>query len=162
MATRLPLVIGANGLVQQLQSGDQIVNATAQTDIRLLLNGESSLAIVIGAPVYISAAGTMKRAQANAAATSKVIGLGYDVSTAAAASGNAALNGLLVATTAQWDAVTGQTGGLTPGSTYFLDPTTVGKLTVTAPTTVGQSVVQVGVALSATDMNLTVTPPILL
>jgi hypothetical protein len=43
--------------------------------------------------------------------------------------------------------------GLTPGAAYFLDPTTPGTLTTTAPTTVGQSVQPVGVALSSTSLQ---------
>lgn len=161
MPTRTPLVL-VNGQIQQLQSGDQLAAGVAIADTRALTNGESSVAIVIGAPVYASAAGSVKRAQANAMSTAKVVGLGYDASTAAAASGNFLVNGILTATTAQWDAVAGTTGGLTFGTTYYLDPVTVGKITATAPTTVGQVVVSVGVALSTTDMDVSISQPILL
>lgn len=42
--------------------------------------------------------------------------------------------------------------GLTPGTTYYLDPATPGALTDTAPSTVGQGVQAVGVATSATEL----------
>jgi hypothetical protein len=161
MTTRLPLVI-VNGQIQQLQSGDQIIAPLATSDVRTLTNGEGSAAIVIGAPVYISAAATVKRAQANAAATAKVIGLAYDVSTASSAAGQICVGGVLVATTAQWDAVAGTSGGLAAGTTYYLDPSNVGKITSTAPSTAGQLVVPVGVAHSTTDMEVLPQMPILL
>jgi hypothetical protein len=66
------------------------------------------------------------------------------------------------ATTAQWDAVTGGTGGLIPGSMYFLDPTTVGMLTTTAPTASGQVVVDVGRASSTTDLEISLNLSVLL
>jgi len=49
------------------------------------------------------------------------------------------------------DNVTGQSGGLTAGSTYFLD-VTAGLITVTAPTTGAVRVI--GIALSTTVMQM--------
>lgn len=162
MAVRQPLVIGADGLPQQLQPGDSITSSVTTTSVRPVTNGESAAALVFGAPVYTSAAETVKRAQANAKATSRVIGLMYDPTTAAAAIGNVATDGILVGTTAQWDAVTGQTGGLTFNSAYFLDPVTPGKLTTTPPTTAGQCNTLIGTAISTTALDLEIAPPILL
>lgn len=161
MATRIPLVMNA-GQMQQLQSGDNIVVAAGQYSNDVLTNGEASTALVIGMAVYISAAGAAKRAQANAASTARVAGLWVDTTTAAAGSGNCAVAGRLTATTGQWDAVAGTTGGLVFNTPYYLDPANAGKLTAIAPTTVGQLVVQVGVAISTTDMELDIQPPILL
>ena len=162
MASRKPLVIGSNGLPQQLQSSDSLAITVTTAPIKQYLNGEASAAIVIGTPVYISAAGTMKRAQANTASTSRIAGLGYDTSTAAAASGNIQTSGILTATTTQWDAVAGTTGGLVFNTDYFLDPTTPGKLTSNAPITTGQVNVYVGTAESTTDLNINIQQPILL
>lgn len=153
MTIRIPLVIVA-GQVQQLQSGDSINVPTTTTDIRSLTNGESATTVTIGQPVYISAASSFKRAQSNALSTSDLIGLVYDTSIAAAASGNVAVAGVMTATTGQWDTVTGASGGLVFGTDYFVDPATPGKLTSTAPTTVGQVVVPVGTGLNTTDMEL--------
>lgn len=163
MAVRQPIVIGSDGLLQQLQSGDSISAPVDTPSIRAVANGESSAAIVFGTPVYSSAADTVKRAQANAKATSKVTGLVYDATIAAAANGNIAQSGVLIGTTAQWDAaVTGQTGGLTFNSTYFLDPTNIGKLTTTPPSTAGQCNVIIGTAISPTELELQIAQPILL
>jgi hypothetical protein len=158
MAVKTPLVM-YNGRPGQLQAADTIAVNTAMTDVRIMTNGEAT-AIVIGAPVYVFAADTVKKAQANAAATSNGIGIVYDASIANGAAGSIAVDGPVVATAAQWDAVTGQTGGLTPGAVYFLDPATAGKLTTTPPTAVGQSVLEIGTALSATVLGVKVMYPI--
>lgn len=104
----------------------------------------------------------MKRARANAKATAKVVGLVYDATIAAGASGSIAQGGILVGTTAQWDAVAGTTGGLAVGAYYFLDPATDGKITATPPTTAGQVNVCIGSALSSTELEVDVELPILL
>jgi len=161
MAVKKPLVLGANGKPQQIQSGDTINVPSAQTNVVQAQNAEAG-AIVIGAPVYMFAAGQVKKGQANAAGTANLLGLVYDVSISNGATGGIATDGVLTATTTQWDAVAGTTGGLTFGTTYFLDPTTSGKITSTPPTTVGQLVVAIGVALSTTDLLIDIETEILL
>jgi len=161
MSVKIPLVL-VDGLPAQLQAGDTINVPASTYNARSFTNGESSAPLVIGSPVYISAADTAKLAKANAMATSGAVGLWQDVSTSAGSSGVCAVGGTVVATTGQWDAVTGGTGGLTPGSLYFIDPTTAGHLTTTAPSTVGQVVTVVGRASSTTEMELLIGTPILL
>lgn len=158
MAVKLPLVITA-GVVQQLQSGDTL-------DIRAeafnLTNGEAT-PVVIGAPVYMFGAASFKKAQANAAGTAKVVGLvAASPSIANGVSGSVVLDGTVSLTTAQWDAITGGSGGLVFDTKYYLDPATAGKLTSTAPTTVGQLVVEVGIAMSTVDLKLNIQSGILL
>jgi hypothetical protein len=145
-----------------LQAGDSISVARRQYSSRSVTNGEGAAAIVIGAPVYASAADTVKKAKADAKATSKLVGLGLDASIAAGGTGNIITGGILVATTTQWDAVAGTTGGLAFNTEYFLDPATAGKITSTPPTTVGQCLVLVGIALSTTELELQIEQPILL
>lgn len=160
MALRKPIVMNA-GQMQQIQSGDDLDAAASGTTDVSLTNAEAG-AVVCGTPVYSFGAGTVKKAKADAAGTSKVVGLMHDASTAGSAAGLVAVAGILALTTGQWDAVTGASGGLTFNNTYYLDPATAGLLTATAPTTVGQSVVAVGRALSTTTMELFVREPILL
>lgn len=158
MPTRLPLVI-VNGQLQQLQSGD---NLDVRANQIQLLNDEAA-PVVIGTPVYSDANGGIKKAQANAVGTSKPVGLvGQAPSIANGVAGAVTVDGIQSATTAQWDVVTGQTGGLTFNTTYFLDPSTAGKLTIVAPTTVGQLVVQIGQALSTTDLKINIQQSVLL
>lgn len=120
-------------------------------------NGEAS-AIAIGRAVYCSAAGSVKLANANAAGTTVVVGLVAASSIASAASGAIANSGFLTATTGEWDAVTGQTGGLTFGATYYLDNSTAGKITSSAPAS--GYVVAVGVAMSTTKLAIQINRPI--
>lgn len=55
-----------------------------------------------------------------------------------------------------WVVTSGEivTSGLTPGLVYYADPTTPGNITATKPTTSGQWVVPVGIAMSTTLLNI--------
>ena len=112
--------------------------------------------IVIGTPVYVSAAGSVDKAQADALATKDVVGLVVDTSIASSATGDIQTGGLLEATTGQWDAVTGDTGGLTAGAQYFVDPDTAGMLTDTNLISAGDFIAPVGIALSTTEMIIAI------
>jgi hypothetical protein len=152
MAVKKPLVI-TNGQVEQLQSGDRLdlsrsvskTNTTGSTILKCT-------------PVYVNG-GNANLAQADAQSTVRVAGLAVeealdtdpvDVQT----------DGLIVAATAEWDAVTGQTGGLTEGADYWLSAATAGRLTTTAPTADGEFVAPVGHALSATEFEIEIGAPI--
>jgi hypothetical protein len=162
MVQRKPLVIGDDGIPQQLQPGDSISAPTNAPSLRSAANGETATALPFGAPVYASSGTAVKRGQANAKATSKLVGLVYDASVAAGANGSVAQGGILTGTTAQWDAVAGTSGGLAVGAFYFLDATNPGKLTATAPITAGLVNVCVGSALSSTELEVDIELPILL
>ena len=155
---RKPLVLDGNGNVTQLQPGDTLDARAKEVDSFGMIN-EDLNPIVKLSPVYISSSANVKPAQANAPATSKVIGLAVE-QIAPAANGSIQTDGQITATQAEWDAVTGQTGGLTPGATYFLDEANPGKLRVTAPTS--GSLVVIGDALSDVALDLNLEKPILL
>ena len=144
MALKKPLVL-TNGEIEQLQSTDTI----AQVEAIQQTNGEAG-SIVIGMPVYVSAADTVKKAKADAVGTTPVIGLVADVSITTAVAGGIQMDGILAATTAQWDAVAGTSGGLTFNTKYYLSNATAGNLTSTPPTT--GFVQRVGIALSTTEL----------
>ena len=158
MAARKPLVI-KDGQIQQIQSGDVLDAAISEVDLVSLQN-ENAGSIVIGMPVYSSSAGQVDKAQANAVGTVEVIGLVSDTSIATAASGFIQTDGVLTATTGEWDAVAGTTGGLTAGAIYYLSKDTAGNLTETAPTTASEFVLRVGKALSTTEMEISITQPV--
>lgn len=120
-------------------------------------NGEAS-AIAIGRAVYVSASGQVKLAVANATGTKDVIGIVADTSISSGAEGKIATSGIVEATTTQWDAVTGQSGGLSFGGKYFLSNTIPGGLTTTIPTS--GYVNKVGIALSSTRLKLDIGPVI--
>lgn len=160
MSLRKPLVMN-NGQIQQLQSGDTLDAPQSGGDLVVQTNDESG-SIVIGTPVYNDANDGVKKAKADASATKDVIGLVRDTSISASASGAIHTSGVLTATTGQWDAVAGTTGGLTKGTRYFLSASTAGQITATAPSTVGQYVVEIGIALSTTELLVDIKSPILL
>jgi len=160
MAAKKPLVLNG-GQIEQLQSGDTLDAVVTEVDLVSRTNNNAS-PIVKGAPVYPDAAGTVDLAQADASGTVEVLGLVQETSISAAASGYIQTDGILTATTGQWDAVAGTTGGLAAGTVYYLDPDTAGLLTSTAPTTGGDYVVRIGVGLSTTELEITLQPPILL
>lgn len=113
--------------------------------------------LVIGTPVYASAtADEAEKADADALATAKVLGLVADVSIADTAQGNVLTDGRLIATTGQWDAVTGQVGGLTPGAKYYLSAGTAGQMSTTAPTADGHVVAPLGTAKSTTEFEVSI------
>lgn len=153
MASRIPLVLVA-GQLQQLQSGDTLnIPSVTAGDVVSQTNDEAG-AIVIGTPVYNDANDGVKKAKADASGTKDVIGLVRDTSISNGASGSIQVDGILAATTAQWDAVFGTTGGLTKGTRYYLSATTAGQGTATAPSTVGQYVVPLGIGISTTELIL--------
>ncbi|GJE42073.1 hypothetical protein [Methylobacterium soli] len=162
MALRKPLVLGDDGLPQVLQPGDAVSVPTNAPSLRVAANGETATVLPFGTPVFASSGTAVKRGQANAKASAKLVGLVYDASIAAGATGSIAQSGILAGTTAQWDAVAGTTGGLAVGAYYFLDAANPGKLTATPPTTAGQVNVCIGSALSSTELEVDVELPILL
>lgn len=159
MAIVLPLVI-KNGQIQQSRSDDTLGIGITEVDV-INLNNSGTQAAAIGRAVYPTSVG-FALARADASATKNVIGLVKDTTIAASATGNVQTDGLLVATTAQWDAVTGQTGGLSPGAWYYLSPTTAGGLTSTPPSTANQYVVPIGLAISSTALDIRIGTDILL
>lgn len=139
--------------------GRVIAGATSSTSYpsQSYTNGEAT-AIAIGRAVYVSAAGQVRLANANSVGTSNVVGIMASVSTSAGTQGSVTNSGFLTATTGQWDAVTGQTGGLTFNANYYLSNTTNGALTSTAPSSGWY--VKVGTAVSTTDLAINIGPVI--
>lgn len=143
---------------------DTYGRVTAGTAIELntqvaMVNSNAG-SLVIGTPVYVITAGHVDKADAGATSTTRTIGLVADLAIATTATGNVAVSGILTATTGQWDAVTGQTGGLTAGAVYYLSDGTSGTLTTTAPTLTGSYIAPIGIALSATQIKIQVDPTI--
>lgn len=162
MALRKPLVIGSNGQTQQLQSGDTLaVNETGGIRALTLTNANAG-SIVFGTPVYISGADSVDKAKADASGTSSPVGLVNDATIATTVSGAIAVEGVMVGSTAQWDAAFGTTGGLTPGALYWLSAATAGVGTGTPPSTVGQYLTKLGRGISTTELLLQIGGSILL
>lgn len=158
MALKKQLVMGTDGLPQQLQAGDTVAGGT---DTGQVGGQVAAVALLAGNAVFTSGADAINKAQANSIGTKDTLGLAT-TAIAATAAGIVQCNGVVVLTTAQWDAVAGTTGGLVFNTRYFLSPTTAGLLTATVPTTVGQYVAYVGRGLSTTEMLVEPAVPILL
>lgn len=62
--------------------------------------------------------------------------------------------GIVELTTAQWDALTGESGGLTVDERYYVSAATAGHLVGTPPSTTGTFQTLVGIALSTTQLLL--------
>jgi len=151
MALKKPVVLNS-GQFELLQSGDTLDALSSEQG--LIVTNANAGAIVIGTPVYITTNDTVDKAKADAVGTVECIGLMQATSTASSSTGFCQTEGILDATTGQWDAVTGGSGGLTAGTIYYVSEATAGMLTSTAPSTTGQFIKQVGIALSTTEMKL--------
>lgn len=142
MALKLPLVL-TNGQIEQLQTGDTVSLPASDITLTAGATGPS-----IRDVMYVSAAGIVSKAQANAQATSQAFGFAI-----AAAAGGAAC-------TVRTDGTLTGFTALTAGSPVFLDITTAGAITQTAPSTVGQFVTRLGIAINTTDIEIEIQAPI--
>jgi hypothetical protein len=129
----------------------------AQTITR---TNHSASSAVIGSPVYIRSDGTFDLAKADASGTINPVALVKDTSIAGSSSGNLQTAGPVTATTGQWDTVAGTSGGLTPGTLYYLSDATAGKITSTPPSTATHYIIELGTAVSTTILNLNIRPSI--
>lgn len=151
MAVKKPLTLNlTTGQIEQLQSGDTLANDS-------LKSREFDSATAPGQAVYTVNATNVDLAQADAQGTIRVTGLATEA-VGSGNTGNLLVDGVVSLTTGEWDAVTGQSGGLTPGANYFLSEATAGNLTPTPPTT--GFVVRVGHALSNTEFEIEIGQPI--
>jgi hypothetical protein len=158
MSVKTPLCY-YSGVIGQLQAGDSIANPQTVNNIT---NGESSAALVMGSPIYMFAADTAKRAEANALATARVVGLWASTSTAPSVTGSFQNQGNIMATTGQWDSVvTGGSGGLVAGAQYYLDDANPGKLVPAAsiPSTAGHYICYIGTAIDSTTLAIAIKSP---
>lgn len=160
MALKKPLVLYA-GRPAQIQAGDTL-DATVGGAGGVSLMNNAVGAIVIGQAVYASGNDSVDLARANAAGTVDVLGLVSNATVASGAQATIVSAGVLVATTAQWDAQTGDSGGLIANQKYWLSGGTAGHLTKTAPTTVGQYVAPIGLGVSTTELLIDIREPIAL
>jgi hypothetical protein len=160
--TNAPMTITSTTVVTNLNA-DMVdgFHASQFNGIRSLTNDNAG-SIVIGTPVYVKSNGAVDKARANALSTCTTLGIVRDTSISAAAAGNIQFFGIVTATTGQWDAVTGGSGGLTPGTYYYVSAATAGQLTSTAPATVGQVVKEAIWAFSTTEALIVHTYAILL
>ncbi len=135
------------------------ITATGGTAAVTNMTNVDSEELVKGTPVYTFGDGTFKAARANTQASTSLIGLTF-TDIAQSSEGQIQTDGVVTASTAQWDLLTGGSGGLTPNTLYYLSETVKGKLKPTSPTS--GYVVPIGSAISATGLKLNLNSTILL
>lgn len=121
----------------------------SEVDIDTRVNGNGST-ITANKAVYINSSGEFDLAKADGGTTAPAYGF-TTASVASGASGSLQTDGLLTGFS-----------GLTAGSKYYVDASTAGAITATAPTTAGQYVCGVGRAVSSTELQIDISDPILL
>lgn len=141
-----PLVI-QNGQIRELPSGASI---NVSPVIIQMVNSEST-AITRGQPVASNASGEAQLCVYDNIAKVRVLGVVFDESVEPGETANIAILGPVEATTDEWDALTGDTGGLSGTAKYYVG-STAGDLAVTATTTNGTFQAPVGVAMSTTKL----------
>lgn len=117
-----------------------------------------------GTPVYLTG-GTIVRAARGTLGERRVIALfNGDMALPPDGAGLFCVEGSMEATVSEWQAITGEAGGLVPGSRYFLDFEDVGKLYRSPVMPVSGTdtlyVVAVGYSISTTEMKLEVQPSV--
>jgi len=143
-------VINYNGIMGNMKSTDTLAVPMVAQDIENMSNANAA-AITQGQAVYISGADSVNLAVASALGTARTIGLVFDASIAAAAVGRIITYGNINLGT--WLTITGS-AALTPGSLYYVDPTTAGKLTTVAPTASGSYQAPIGIAIDTTTLKV--------
>lgn len=126
-----------------------------------LTNNESTT-ILRCQPVFCNGDGTVQLAVADNSGSAIVAGLVADDVIASGSPGIIVVDGLVNASTDEWDVVCGTTGGLTFDVTYYLHPLLPGCLTATPPSASNQQVVPVIRALSPFSAVVFNKPPILI
>lgn len=127
-------------------------------------NPAADISVDLGAPVILL--DELNFCQANAAATANCAGLcvaSGERNSVLGAPGQVRYQfaGPMALTAAQWDHITGQTGGLTPHATYFISAATPGKLTTTPPSNPNY-IAPIGFAMNPTTMMIQIPghPPV--
>jgi hypothetical protein len=147
MAIVKPLV-EKDGEIERLQAGDTLdVNADCFTRVFTVTTSP-------GAPVYSDTNTSVNLAQANSEVTSDLVGIAKEA-VSAGQPGPVCHDGVVNLTTIQWDAITGQVGGLTLASKYFVSNAASGLMLAQgnlAGIGAGEYVVEVGHAISDTEL----------
>lgn len=136
-----------------LPGSPSVPRATGYTNRGFIANGNTS-SFDQGNAITTNTNGEILFAKADAAGTANVLGLVIEAAEGSGRPVGYQIDGLMTLEIAQWDNVTGQTGGLTPQAVYWLSPATAGKLTTTKPISGGAYQTPIGYATSSKTMRL--------
>lgn len=123
---------------------------------------ETDETVLAGQVVYAKSNAHLALAQANAAVQTKSLGLAL-FDTSAGSPLTVQTQDIVTLTTAQWDTVTGETGGLTSGAVYYLSTAVLGQITVTAAVADPPNIrfnSRIGLAITATELNVLIRAPL--
>jgi hypothetical protein len=150
LSNRISAVTGGAGSVTSTELSAGLLGLRRSIDF-LQLKNEDGLDVSAGSPVFIatSAASAFHIAAGQDLDVKEAIGMATST-IAVGATGDIQTRGILSLTTAQWDARTGQTGGLTIGSKYYL-AVSPGDLSLVPQFDAARTV---GVAIAADKMLL--------
>jgi hypothetical protein len=136
---------------------------TGQPASASVFTPNASQSFPIGTPVSQDAATAGSVIPANAGAGDVTLACTLGIATGAGVVGGGPVPvqylGPVHLTTAEWDVVTGETGGLVPGARYFTGHVEPGTLSRTTSIIPGDFIVFVGTATSPTDLFLAITFP---
>lgn len=113
-----------------------LASPTSSASILVRLLNDEVVSVPMCTPVYSFAAGAFKMALGDGSAKSTVTGVVVDASIPSTKQGAVLGDGFITATTAQWDAVCGTSGGLAFGVKYYLSTTVPGALVTSAASNV--------------------------
>lgn len=176
-----PVAAGSLSTVAPTEAGEYVVRvgralSTTVMDIEIglpvLLSGNTQLApsdsstveatfstaSLRGSVVYVPSSGAAALARADDESTVLAVGFSVD-DYSIGEEGEYITEGQVILS--DWSNVS-DSMYLTPGQTYFLSPTSYGKITNIAPIAAGQYVLAVGKALSETSLDIEISLPILL
>lgn len=153
---RKPLVL-LNGLEFQLPSSDLLDALSLGVGFEAANTFPTNA--VKATPVVMGVNG-FSPARANAIGTAFVVGLVAADSIGPSSAGMIQAEGLFSATINQWNVITGLSGGLVPGQSYYLSPNPAGRITTVPPGETGSFLVRLGRAVTPTQMILSIQPPI--
>lgn len=150
----IPGVAGAQGPPgQQGAIGPQGPAGTTAIDYDI----ETDDDVVIGQPMYLKTpGGNLGLAQADGLPDARVFGLATEDQSSGV---SVLVRAIGSVTRADWTAVTGSVS-LSPGAVYYLDASTAGMLTATAPQSGGDFVTRVGIAATSTTLDIHPMRPI--
>jgi hypothetical protein len=163
MAVIRPLYIDTTtGELTRAGTADTVDNPAIETVTNNAAAAAGANDIIPGSPVKSNGASTVALAQADSVANAQVLGLARETIAEDGGTGSIGTSGKITLTTGEWDAVTGGSGGLTPTQKYWLDEATAGLLTSTPPSADGEVIAPLGIAKSATILDIDVDRIVLL
>ena len=137
MAVKKVLVLDDDGNIEELQSGDTLQDSSP--DLGTFTAGEN---LVLGDWVYVSAANTVSKAQADDEATMPCIGVAIETINNTE-SGTIRLDGVMTGLSS-----------LTAGDVYYVDHSSAGAIVSTTPSSSGHVIQRVGTAISTTELQI--------